>query len=367
MAIAQAPSRARFWLWLIPVAALTLGLWLAWRTAPVTPAHLLDLASRAQAGWLAAAVGGQILHFVGYQMIFAGALRAVGARSSTCRWPHLMPRVLAWTAADRLMPLAGLGGGAALVGLLAADAPPNRVAPSRTVAAMALVYALDYGVFALLAVATLVALAAAHALTPGEAAAVMALSGIVVCVAAGLALALRRWPRASGRLIRFLHFTAAMARRRPKVLLGSVAGCLVREVGDAFALVAACRAFGVQAPALMIAAMYVISGAVALVSFVPQGIGVVEASITILLRGLGVPPGAALASCLLFRGVSFWLPIPLGMAAGAAIRRDAVASSGTARPARGVAGALPNDLHRPGAPLPPAQGSDGRDPRRQQG
>ncbi|MCX6361027.1 MAG: phosphatidylglycerol lysyltransferase domain-containing protein, partial [Armatimonadetes bacterium] len=227
----------------------------------------------------------------------------------------------------------GLGGGAALVGLLAADAPPNRVAPWRTVAAMTLVYALDYGVFAILAVATLVALAAARALTRGEAVAVMTLTGIVVCVAAALALALRLRPRASGRLLRLLHFTAAMARRRPRVLVGSVAGCLVREAGDAFALVAARRAFGVQAPALMIAAMYVISGAVALVSFVPQGIGVVEASVTILLRGLGVPPGASLAACLLFRGVSFWLPIPLGMAAGAAIRRDAAASSGTDRPA----------------------------------
>jgi uncharacterized membrane protein YbhN (UPF0104 family) len=324
MTIAKAPRRTPFWLWSIPIAALGIGLWLAWRSAPVTPSQLLHLASRAQVGWLAAAVAGQILHFVGYKMLFAGALRAVGVRNSACRWPHLMPRVLAWTAADRIMPLAGLGGGAALVGLLAADAPPNRVAPSRTVAAMTLVYALDYGVFAILAVATLVPLAAAHALTRGEAIAVITLTGIVVCVAVGLALALRRWPRASGRLLRLPHFAATMAKRRPKVLLGSVAGCLVREAGDAFALVAACRAFGVQAPALMIAAMYVISGAIALVSFVPQGIGVVEASITILLRGLGVPPGSALAACLLFRGVSFWLPIPLGMAVGAAIRRGAV-------------------------------------------
>ncbi|MCX6362211.1 MAG: hypothetical protein NT029_20640, partial [Armatimonadetes bacterium] len=110
---APAPRRTHFLLWTIPAAALAAGLWLAWRTAPVTPSQLLNLAGRAHAGWLAAAVAGQILHFVGYKMLFGGALRAVGVRSSACGWRRLLPRVLAWTAADRIMPLAGLGGGAA--------------------------------------------------------------------------------------------------------------------------------------------------------------------------------------------------------------------------------------------------------------
>jgi uncharacterized membrane protein YbhN (UPF0104 family) len=48
------------------------------------------------------------------------------------------------------------------------------------------------------------------------------------------------------------------------------------------------------------------------ISPVPQGIGIVEGTMTLVYTSLGVPSGPALVVTLAFRGLSFWLPFALG-------------------------------------------------------
>jgi uncharacterized protein (TIRG00374 family) len=49
-------------------------------------------------------------------------------------------------------------------------------------------------------------------------------------------------------------------------------------------------------------------------AIVPGALGIYEAGMTGMLIALGIRPGRALAGTLLFRGFSFWLPIPIGFA-----------------------------------------------------
>jgi uncharacterized protein (TIRG00374 family) len=48
------------------------------------------------------------------------------------------------------------------------------------------------------------------------------------------------------------------------------------------------------------------------ISPVPQGIGIVEGTMTLVYTSLGVPGESALVVTLAFRGLSLWLPLALG-------------------------------------------------------
>lgn len=53
----------------------------------------------------------------------------------------------------------------------------------------------------------------------------------------------------------------------------------------------------------------------------PSGLGVTEAAMVAAYRRLGWDLKLALSAVLVFRALSFWLPIPLGLAAGWYLRR----------------------------------------------
>lgn len=57
---------------------------------------------------------------------------------------------------------------------------------------------------------------------------------------------------------------------------------------------------------------YISAGVLSFVTFVPNGIGVYEATMILLLNGLEVPLPIALSGVLAFRALFYWLPIPVG-------------------------------------------------------
>lgn len=293
----------------VPVVVLPAGLWLAWRAAPAGWSDILATARGASPWWLLAAFAAQTLHLLGYALLFRGALQIVGVSGPALRVGHLLSRALVWTAADRVAPVGGLGGVTAVVAVMAADPEPARVAPSSSAPALALAYAIDYSVFAVLAVGTMVGLAFGHIATRGEMVSVVILCAVVAIGLVALAALAR-----SGRVpwIKALRDALPAGAGRRSKLATPVAGCLIREIGDALTLYAACRAVGLHLPLWQGAVVYMLSGVSALISFVPQGVGVIEASATYLLRTFGYAPGPALAGTLLYRAVGFWLPIPLG-------------------------------------------------------
>jgi len=66
---------------------------------------------------------------------------------------------------------------------------------------------------------------------------------------------------------------------------------------------------------------FVAASVLSMIPLTPGGLGFVEAGLAATLAAAGISPGKALAATLLFRLVSFWLPLPVGAAAGWWFRR----------------------------------------------
>jgi hypothetical protein len=72
-----------------------------------------------------------------------------------------------------------------------------------------------------------------------------------------------------------------------------------------------CLSFGVTHPEAMICG-YVVATLFAMISFVPQGVGVVEAAVVVAFALFGIQSAAAMAVVLVYRGIVFWLPFLVG-------------------------------------------------------
>ena len=71
--------------------------------------------------------------------------------------------------------------------------------------------------------------------------------------------------------------------------------------------------FGISANILFVSIVYVVGLLFMLASITPSGIGIVEPIMTWLFVALGIPIETALLSVLIFRIITFWLPIPFGV------------------------------------------------------
>jgi undecaprenyl-diphosphatase len=114
---------------------------------------------------------------------------------------------------------------------------------------------------------------------------------------------------------------AGVLRRPAKAahLLGGSTGVTLT-----YALTLACclAAFGAQVPLVSTIAVYLAGAAVASVSPTPGGLGVMEAALVAGLTAVGAATGPAVAGVLVFRLLTFWLPILPGWLGYRALRAD---------------------------------------------
>jgi uncharacterized protein (TIRG00374 family) len=97
--------------------------------------------------------------------------------------------------------------------------------------------------------------------------------------------------------------------------LASLAAAAGNRMFDVAALIASLLAVGADADPFLVLLAYVASLALGLVPITPGGLGFVEAGLTSLLVLAGASPQEAVVATLLYRLVSFWLPIPFGLLA----------------------------------------------------
>lgn len=90
---------------------------------------------------------------------------------------------------------------------------------------------------------------------------------------------------------------------------------------DYLALLCALRAVGASPRPSLVVLAYASAELLAQIPFTPGGLGFVEAGLVGTLTLAGVPGHAALAATLLYRLVSYWIPIPAGGAAYLLLRR----------------------------------------------
>jgi hypothetical protein len=89
---------------------------------------------------------------------------------------------------------------------------------------------------------------------------------------------------------------------------------------DYFALLACLAAVGTDPDPGLVLLAYSAAAVLAMIPLTPGGLGFVEAGLTATLVLAGVGPADAVLATLAYRLVSFWLPLPAGLAAYLAFR-----------------------------------------------
>ena len=256
--------------------------------------------------------------------------------SRRARWGAVASAQLAGSAASKVVP-----GGAATGGVVQAKLLIQAGHPTAAVAsALAGVGLMTTAVLLLLPVLTIPAVLIgpppAEQLQLG-----LLVSLILAVVIVGVGVIVLTWPRvltSAGRLIgHVLHhvrpsttaesMATVLSAQRARVA-GAFEGrwwlavflAAANRMLDYAALVAALAAFGVHARPSEVLLAFVVAQALAMVPITPGGLGFVESGLTALLVVIGVPVDVAVIATLLYRLVSYWLPIPVGLLAWAGWR-----------------------------------------------
>jgi uncharacterized protein (TIRG00374 family) len=152
------------------------------------------------------------------------------------------------------------------------------------------------------------------------------LAGLVVVAISVVAIpAARRvlQARVSPMLGQVLPRLLEVAQHPRKLALG-IGGALLLSATYVGCLAACVAAFGRTVPIASIAVVYLTGSALGSILPTPGGLGGVEAALTAGLTAAGLPGAVAVSAVLLFRLLTFWLPVPIGWAALSYLERQQV-------------------------------------------
>ena len=256
-------------------------------------------------------------------LLQAGTYLAQGAiwgRVGDAAGYHLSNRTgfelsLAKLFADQALPSAGISSG-----ILIAKALDQRQLPAGAVKASVLINVVSYHLAYVVALVGALAIVAWHA----QANALVVVPAVLFVLfslglsVAVLALSGHRHERLADKLrklsavrttLDFLAGADARLLRSPRVLSETIALQLAIVLLDAATVWVLIAALGVRASAPGVFASFTIASLVRKMPFVPGGLGAFEATSVLMLRTVGIDLAMALSATLLFRGLSFWLPM----------------------------------------------------------
>jgi uncharacterized membrane protein YbhN (UPF0104 family)/tRNA A-37 threonylcarbamoyl transferase component Bud32 len=144
---------------------------------------------------------------------------------------------------------------------------------------------------------------------------------VILALPAGRRLARARLAPALGQVIpRLLDIS-----QQPRKLAEGVGGAFIVTFGYILCLAASVLAVGGHASLPAIAVVFLTGNAIGSAVPTPGGLGAVEAALTAGLTTAGIPGPEAISAVLLFRLITFWLPIPAGwLSLGYLQRHDAL-------------------------------------------
>jgi uncharacterized membrane protein YbhN (UPF0104 family) len=108
----------------------------------------------------------------------------------------------------------------------------------------------------------------------------------------------------------------------PRRLALGLGGAALLSLANIAALDAAIRAFGGHVPFTGIAVVYLAGSAIGSAAPTPGGLGAVEAALVAGLGAFGLVGAVAVSSVLLFRVLTFWLPVIPGWIAFTVLQRQ---------------------------------------------
>jgi uncharacterized protein (TIRG00374 family) len=160
---------------------------------------------------------------------------------------------------------------------------------------------------------------------------------IIAAVTAAVAWAVRRvWPPAPTRAMvttptttgqgpttvtstlsrvrRTMHDTIALTRTVPaRQWVRVVALAVLNWLTDLACLLTAVHAVGLTVPARSVATAYLVAQLIRHIPITPGGIGIMEASLILTLTTAGAAPAPAAAAVLIYRLLSCWMTLPIGL------------------------------------------------------
>jgi uncharacterized membrane protein YbhN (UPF0104 family) len=110
--------------------------------------------------------------------------------------------------------------------------------------------------------------------------------------------------------------------RTPSKLATLVSGSLIVTASYTVAMLASLAAFGIEVPVATAAVVYLAGAAISSAAPTPGGVGATEAALIAGYTAIGITTASAFAAVLLFRLVTFWLPILPGWMALVALQRN---------------------------------------------
>jgi len=137
------------------------------------------------------------------------------------------------------------------------------------------------------------------------------LAGVVLAIPAGRRMVRARLSPTFGQVLPRLLEVA----QQPRKLTEGIGGVLLLSLTYILCLSACVAAFGGSVSIAKIGFVYLTGSAIGSIIPTPGGLGAVEAALTAGLTAAGVHGGIAVSAVLLFRLLTFWLPVPFGWAA----------------------------------------------------
>ena len=113
------------------------------------------------------------------------------------------------------------------------------------------------------------------------------------------------------RTIHNFSSAAHLITKNPRKTVQSFLWTTLSSICEMSCFVLVGFAFGVHHPEALICG-YVVATLFAMISFVPQGVGVVEAAVTVAFALFGIDSATGLAVVIVYRGIVFWLPFLVG-------------------------------------------------------
>jgi uncharacterized protein (TIRG00374 family) len=308
------PTRARWLPWLLGLAmvgAVVLG-----ALHISEQRHFLHLVRRARPGWLLAAALLQAFTYVAQGEIWRLVTRAGRVALDVVTAYRLS---VARLFIDQALPSAGLSGTVVMVKALEEHGIPRRVVMAGVVVDTASCYATYVaGIAAALAIMLLERLPTGTVML-----AAAPIVPFALAIAVGfISLSGRPAGRFARRLARFRFLRKGLGlleqaeprlARSPRLLLGASACQLTVILLDAATIWLLIGALGTTASPGGVFVSFMLSTLFRIVGVAPGGLGSFEAASVLTLTLVGVKVPVALSATLLFRGMSFWLPLLPGL------------------------------------------------------
>ena len=295
--------------------------------------RLVETMVNGQWQWIVAALGIQGLYYIAFTGSYQRAFATVGVKSNL--W-ELMPVTFGSLFVNVVAPAGGATGAALFVD----EAARRGQSPTRAATGTLLQLVCDFGAFTLILITGLIYLSIQQDLQLYEALGALTLLAITLALSSVLGLGFWR-PHLLERLLNWIQRTSIWINERikfipsltedwaeknarefnqaswaivdhPYHLAQTLALTLAAHLLDLTTLYFLFRTFHQPIKFGTLIAGYAMGILFWIISITPQGIGVVEGVMALVYTSLKVPAETATAVSLVFRGLTFWLPLLLG-------------------------------------------------------